>query len=509
MRVIIVGGGTAGWLTASLFRSLKPEHTVTVVESTQIGIIGVGESTTGFFTNVLVNDLGRAFGVTQESFIAETGATEKLGICHKGWTPDPQQSYFGPLDGTLTTADTPDWLYNYCLGHGEPHELYNVSHTGWLLNQGKSNFTRNGKFGANGHGLHIDGTKTGQYFKKRCLARGVEHIDSDVSDFVLDTRGYITTLMLKDGRTVEGDLFIDCSGLHRALIKKMGSGWVSYREHLPVDTAIPFLMPYAEGELPKPYTTAWAQKSGWMWETPLLDRKGYGYVFDSRYSTVEQAQEEMSQLFGQEITPVKTIKFEAGRNQRAWINNCVSIGLSYAFLEPLEATAIHTTICQAKLLIDEYLRPTIEATVNQGSIDLYNKRMAKQYDDLKDFIVLHYQGGRTDTPFWAMISSGETLTPLVKSIVAMGQSRAPTVNDFDRYWGVAGWSLYGWIMAGLGLINREACREDFTEEQRRKFKGVYDSIQQKMGMDYLANVTTEQAVTHFRNLRAEYLSKQQ
>ena len=137
---------------------------------------------------------------------------------------------------------------------------------------------------------------------------------------------------------------------------------------------MPFNLKYKQDEIPEPYTTAWAQKAGWMWQIPLMDRKGCGYVYCDAYTTPDKAQEEIETILGQEIDPIRTIKFSSGRQESAWIKNCVTIGLSSAFLEPLEAISIHSTIAQANNLFLECVKPTINNTINKGSIAIYNKR---------------------------------------------------------------------------------------------------------------------------------------
>jgi len=452
MKIVIVGGGTAGWLTAILGLAHAGSHDYTVIESSKVGIIGVGESTTGFFTDVMTNDL-RAMGVDHDDFMIKTGATCKLGIHHKDWGT-VGTSYLAPLDGSSTQFDPRDRQFEYALSQLSSEDRITVSHTGWLMRHGLSNMSQQGQFMAHGHALHVDGRLTGEYFKQH----GLKHancrlVDSEVSKITRDPGGRITALTLTNGDDLEGDLFIDCTGFARLLIKEMGAKWVSYKQWLPVDRGMPFQEQYQEGEQPEAWTTAHAQKNGWMWTTPLLDRKGNGYVYSSDHVTDEQAQAEIEQQLGRKITPIKIIPFDAGRQSAAWIDNCVSIGLSSSFLEPLEATSIHTSIVQIKMLFTEYITDHVETTLNPGTITLYNQRWSRQIDDLKDFLVMHYQGGRTDSEFWRYISSGATQTDFVKTLVTTAQARLLNSNDFPRYWGVAGWSLYSWVMGGLGLFD--------------------------------------------------------
>jgi tryptophan halogenase len=189
-----------------------------------------------------------------------------------------------------------------------------------------------------------------------------------------------------------------------------------------------------------------------MWQIPLMDRKGCGYVFSDEFTTPEKAQVEIEQLLGKKIEVRKHIKFDAGRQEASWIKNCLAIGLSSAFLEPLEATSIHSTIVQAQWFANEFLKTTIEDTLNEGSRKIHNRKVATLYDDIKDFLVMHYMGGRSDSEFWKFIKSGETKTEAVKEILEMIKGKMPTTVDLPSYDGAAGWPLYSFVMAGLNLI---------------------------------------------------------
>jgi tryptophan halogenase len=503
MRIVIVGGGTAGWLTAIIGLATSPEHTYTVLESSQIGIIGVGESTTGFFTDLFQDDL-RSMGVDHDDFMIKTGATCKLGIRHRGWGKDITRSYLAPLDGSSTQFDSRDSAFEFALKQLPREDLITISHTGFLMKHGLSNMDRTGRFTRHGHALHVDGTLTGQYFKKHCLQQeNCHHIDNELVSVNIGEDSLISSIQLADGSQLEGDLFIDCTGFSRLLIKAMGAKWVSYKQWLPVDRGMPFLEKYSADELPEAWTTAHAQNNGWMWTTPLLDRKGNGYVYSSDHVTDEQAQDEIEIALGRKITPVKIVKFDAGRQDQAWIGNCISIGLSSSFLEPLEATSIHTSIVQIKMLFKEYICATKEQTLNPGIIKTYNQRWGKQIDDLKDFLVMHYQGGRTDTEFWKYITSGATQTDLVKTLMDMARVRTLSYNDFPRYWGVAGWSLYSWVMAGLGLFDNLPANDNpellFDQEIS------YLELQQHMAQLYGNNLTHAEYINFIQAKRQKLI----
>jgi tryptophan halogenase len=475
MNIVVVGGGTAGWLAALFLSKYRPgEHNVTVIETSTIPVVGVGESTTGVFTDILTNHLWD-FGCDHDEFIVETGATLKYAIKHSGWTKDITQSYIAPLDGTATTSSTPDAMLAWGLNNLSKDEFIKLSRLGYWINNGLSNFDiDNQKFEDISHAMHVDAHLVGKYFKKICLKSDfVQHIDSKITNVNFNDNGFIRSVGLVDGSTVEGDFFIDCTGFSRLLMSKMeGSSWVSFKKHLPINTGMPFLLKYKEGEMPKPYTHAWAQKAGWMWQIPLMDRIGCGYVFCDSFSTPEQAQADIEESLGQEIDPIKIIKFDSGRQENAWVKNCVTIGLAASFLEPLEATSIHGTIVTLKNFVFEYLKPTLEQTINTGSMNVYNARCAKLHDEFKDFVNAHYMGGRNDTEFWKYISTGVTKTDYVADRLEMLKSRLPTIRDFPDYWGAAGWPLWAWVLDGIGHIDPKIA----LNEINMQIPGQYNSL---------------------------------
>lgn len=512
MKIVIVGGGTAGWITALMTAKRHPYHDITVIESTKIGVIGVGESTTGYLTDILIN-LGVDFGCSHDEFIFETGATLKYAIKHKGWTNDIDDYYIGPIDGSESKEATPDAFFAYGLEKLSAKKLINVSQCGYWIDKKMSNFEKNtNKFTNFRHAMHVDAHLVGKYFKKLCLANAnAKHIDDEVVDLSLTNNGYIKNLKLKKGNIIDGDLFIDCTGFSKVLMSKMtGNKWVSYQKNLPLNTGLPFQLKYKINEIPEPYTTAWAQKNGWMWQIPLMDRKGCGYVFCDAFTTPDKAQEEIETILGQEIDPIKVIKFDTGRQDSAWIKNCITIGLSSAFLEPLEATSIHSTIVQGRVLVFEYIKYTLEETLNLGSQNIYNQRTKKMFDDIKDFLVMHYMGGRNDTEFWKYISTGVTKTPFVNDLLDMAKTKLPTAHDFPRYAGSAGWALYSYVMAGIGQLNKKSLSNEldlnisYHGNLRDVTAQAYHDLQEKFALEIKNYHSYESFINHFRKLRTKY-----
>jgi hypothetical protein len=466
MHIVIVGGGTAGWLAGMMISSRHPNHNVTVIESSKIGVIGVGESTTGLLTDILNNHIWD-FGCDHNEFIIETGASLKYAIKHKGWTPDIDDYYIGPIDGSFTREHGPDILFAYGMKHLPKKDLIKVSQTGSWIHKGMTDFNKHThSFNNMTHAMHVDAHLVGQYFKKVTLRKpNTKHIDAKVVDALLNEKGSIKEIVLEDGTKIAGDFFIDCTGFARLLISKMpGNEWISYQDHLPVNAAIPFHLEYEEDELPEPYTTAWAQDNGWMWQIPLMDRKGCGYVFSDEFTTPDQAHDEIEKRLGKKINAQQPLKFTTGRQKTHWINNCLSIGLSTAFVEPLEATSIHSTVVMIKNFAFDYLQNTLEGTLNTGSIRRYNDRAKNMFDDFKDFLVMHYMGGRTDTEFWRYINSGVTRTEYVDELLEMSKHRMLNQHDFKKYYGSAGWPLYSYVIEGINKFGPNVAKDALSLE---------------------------------------------
>jgi len=448
MNIVIAGGGTAGWLAATFFAKAQPnKHQVTLIESSQIGIIGAGEGSTGSMNDFLSNSWFDT-GTNISEFMRDTNATLKLGIRHKNWTGDGS-SYYAPLDGSPTSTSNPDYHFLQTFYRLGTENMHIASPMGLAfrdnIRPGNSAF-------------HFDGNLIGQHFKKS-LGDLVKTIDAQIESVNQNSDGFISSLTLSTGETVEGDLFIDCTGFSRVLMNSLNVGWHSYKQHLPVNTALPFLLPLPEIE-PEPLTVAHALSAGWMWQIPLQTRMGCGYVFSDEFITVEDAQKEVEQVLGRPIEPIKVIKFESGRSDVLWEKNCLALGLSSAFAEPLEATSIHTTLIQLLTFTFEHLTPTWETTYSKQSQERYNLRMTKMYDDIKDFLVIHYRGNRKDSDFWNHMNSDEVLTPFSSEVLEKVKYKVPGIFQYDYYYGCIGAPLWNWVLAGTGQLSKEVAYQE-------------------------------------------------
>lgn len=457
-RICIVGGGTAGWLAAMMLgdAAKRGGHTcaVTVIESSKIGTIGVGEGTTAVFRQMLQH-----FDLDETEFLRETGATIKFGIRHRDWRR-LGHSYDGPIDDPHQVAGLGD---SNALDHFQVSQGDGVGQTHLfqhLLNGNRSPFAQLGgrrvPVGPFHHAYHFDQALAGKWLRSK--AKGVAVIDDQVKTLDRDGQsGAILGLNLESGARITADLFIDCTGFRRALIGPMGANWVGYGGHLPVNRAIPFWLDIPEGEEIEPCTLAWAQGSGWMWKIPTQGRYGCGYVFSDAHLTPDQAKAEIETVLGHPVEVRNDIRIAAGRLDRQWIGNCVALGLSSSFLEPLEATSIHGTVVQLMLL------SSVLGGADDRARAAFNAACAGQVDDFRDFIRLHYVSERRDTPFWRDVAAS---TPdVVTARLAQWQGRVPGPADFAPFamnLPHVGHHLHVPVLDGLGLLDQAEAQNWFA-----------------------------------------------
>jgi flavin-dependent dehydrogenase len=461
-KIVIVGGGTAGWLAAMMLTDVAERKQtgtkVTVIESSKLGVIGVGEGSTAVFRQML-----RHFKLDEEEFLRETGATIKFGIRHRDWRR-LGHSYDGPIDTPAMVAGGAD-LDTYAVAAGRSvGEAHLFQH---LLNGCKGPFAlKDGKrvpAGPFHYAFHFDQALVGAWLKRK--AKGIALIDDQVMGVEKGGEG-ITAVVLESGQRVEGDFFLDCTGFRRRLISEMAPKWIGFSDMLPINRAMPFWVDLKEGEEIAPCTLAWAQKHGWMWWIPTQGRYGAGYVFSDRHTTPDEAKREIEAALGHAIEPRGDIRIDAGRHQEVWIGNCLAVGLSSSFLEPLEATSIHGTVVQMMMLTEWLGRP--------DGRDKYNAAAGQQVDDFRDFVRLHYVSERRDTPFWRDLA--ENHPQVVKDRLELWKNRLPRPSDFPRFppglehLGLAHVQeqLYVPVLDGLGLLNREAAKAAMAADPKAR-----------------------------------------
>lgn len=467
-HIAVVGGGTAGWLATLMVQEAAKRFgldvKLTMIESSKIPTVGVGEGSTSVFRQLLIQ-----LGLDEFEFLKETEATIKYGIRHKDWRK-VGVTYDGPIDDPHLASQTPQgvtssWINQYCIASGksvqEPH-LFS-----YLLDRGKAPYAKNAEgktipVGPFHHAFHFDQALVAKFLHRR--AKGIDMLDAEVSGVKKDPEtGDIVSLLLDEDRTLDVDFVIDCTGFSRALIvKEMGAEWVSYGDDLPVNRAMPFWVDLKDGEELNPFTLAWAQKSGWMWSIPTRSRYGCGYVYSDHFTSPDEAQAEIEQVLGHKIEPRNDIKINSGRLNQSWIGNCLAVGLAQSFLEPLEATSIHGTIVQLMLFTQFHL--AIEKKDMARNRRAFNDSVARQVDDFRDFINLHYVTERRDTDFWKAVDS-DYILPQVRDRVAQWSKQMPRRDHFAPFPANLPHiedQLYYPVLDGLGLLPRAVAREEMS-----------------------------------------------
>jgi len=460
-RIVIVGGGTAGWSTALNFLNRTDHPKITIIASKEIPIIGVGESSTGKFFD-MINHFKRNSFPDEKTFLKETGSTFKLGIKHTDWK-SLGESFTSPLgDYYLNHTHYPQSRYDFFRIYHVANKLkYEAQQSQLMLNNKLPFIPKELKdFRFRHVAYHLDTYKTGQYLKELVLKNNrVDYIDDIVVDGDLKENGILKNVILKSGDKIEGDLFVDCSGFYRVLIdKKYTNKFISYRDELLCNRAMPFHVKNKNDDVIKNYTHVVAKKYGWLWEIPLQERMGCGYCYSDDFITPDQAQEEIEKDLGFKIEPQKDIKFEAGRLEKFWIKNVLSTGLASAFIEPLEATSIHMTIFQIVHFLEQHYSDYMDFNCQQAQDD-YNGDFGAGWDNIKDFIVLHYRSKRTDTEFWKEASHNKRLSPWLKGKLDIWKTRMPRQHDYDSRKNDnfidLGSTLWYQILIGMDLLDPE------------------------------------------------------
>lgn len=464
-KIVVVGGGTAGWLAALILQKTASDSKlnldIDVVEASSIPTIGVGEGTTAVFRSLILH-----LGFDEFEFLRETEATIKFGIRHRDWRRH-NHSYDGPIDDPQQIAGPPPghWLNQYCIASGRP--VADAHLFTYLMKRSRSPFIQRREkplmpVGPFHHAYHFDQALVGQYLRQK--ASGIGRIDAVVQGAVKEAdTGRIKHIVTEDGQEIGGDFFVDCTGFRRTLIgRELRAKWVSYHERLPVNRAMPFWIDLKDGDEIPPYTLAWAQNAGWMWQIPTLRRMGCGYVYSDAFLTPDKAQREVEAVLGRSIEPRNDIRIDAGRLDRAWIGNCLAAGLAQSFFEPLEATSIHGTVVQLILFSEHHLQAALNG---RGDADAYNATVARQADDFCTFINTHYVSERRDTPFWGHVAEC-CIGDRVRERLDLWQTKTPSKSDFDPFPG--GFphiedQLYVPVLDGLGLTNRAAARAELAK----------------------------------------------
>lgn len=509
--IVVVGGGTAGWLCALFAERFFPGIKVKLIESSSVDIIGVGESTTPGFTN-LINFLG----ISLQDLVKNGGVTIKNSIKFTNWNGDGKHYFhgFNPIkDLNFSGRDLSNHFTDVPYRLPCPKILPAVSeifkgesldkiHFHSILSE-KNRVPFRGKNSKNASSailgnfdiaadfaLHINARQVASYFKEVGQSRGIELINGHVSGCNQDEQGYVTTIILEDGRKLNCDFIFDCSGMARVLIKKTyNAEFKSYKKHLPVKQAIPFFIEN-DGKTP-PYTEAISMKNGWVWKIPVQGRFGCGYVYDSDYISSDEAFKEVEEMLGFEPNVPKVISFEPGYFKQAWNKNVLAVGLASGFIEPLEATSIWITTLSL-----EYFATYINGFLSKDerAIEEYNEEFLAFADSVLNLVHFHYLNKRNDTKFWQEFKYKNSAPEGLDRLLKIFEYRLPISFDISmtRAFVPESWYIVG---AGINYFKRDVVEKDYVNYNAQKNEPLISQFKDKL------NTSANQCMDHDEFLR--------
>ncbi|MEH6437933.1 tryptophan halogenase family protein [Massilia sp. DD77] len=435
--IVIVGGGTAGWMTAAaLSTMLNGRYNIRLVESDEIGIVGVGEATIP-----MIQRFNRVVGIDEHEFMRETMGSFKLGVEFVNWGKlgERYMHGFGRLGQDLATVPFDQyWQKMRLAGKAAPLEEYSITRMAAKANKfmPARHDVPNSPLRDINYAYHFDAGLYAKYLRKLSEARGVTRIEGRITRAtVREPDGHIDAVELENGTRVEGELFIDCSGFRGLLIEQtLETGYEHWNHWLPADRAL--AVPCESAPVMTPYTRATAHQSGWQWRIPLQHRTGNGHVYCSRFiSDDEAAATLLANLDGKPLADPRLIKFETGMRKQAWNRNVVAIGLAGGFLEPIESTSIHLIQSAIQRLVDFFPDRGWSAVDREE----YNRQSRFEYERIRDFIILHYHlNQRTDSAYWTECAN-MAIPDTLRHKMDMYRSHGRVVRVDNELFSEVGW----------------------------------------------------------------------
>ena len=442
-RVVIAGGGTAGWIAASaLVHQFRGLIEITLVESKRIGTVGVGESTVPPIRN-----FHRFLNIDEREFLSAVAGTFKLSISFENWRRHGER-YIHPFGvsgkGTLVCPFHHFWfdsvrrgmqseLGDYCL-----EAVASCGDRFALLEDSKVNYA-----------YHFDAALYTRFLRRKFGSNGLKHIDGNICDVRQNPEnGYVEALTLEDGQVIEGDLFIDCTGFRGLLTEKtLHTGYEDWNNWLPCDRAVA-LQTESTDPSPVPYTRAIAHEAGWRWHIPVQHRVGSGLVFSSRHMSDDEARAKLLRDAG--AIPVSEpwlVPFRTGRRRKAWNKNVVALGLASGFIEPLESTSIHLTMSAVMRLVELFPFDGIPRQL----VDIYNDESRRELEHVRDFIILHYHANQRNEPMWKACRDMD-LPDSLRSRIEAWRQRAHVWQESGELFTADSWSQ---VMLAQGIVPQQ------------------------------------------------------
>jgi flavin-dependent dehydrogenase len=494
-KIVILGGGTAGWMTANVLNHELNSFnvSVTLVESASIGTIGVGEGSTPHLKRFF--DL---LNIDEKQWMPACSATYKNGISFVNWTEHLDKNrYFHPFP-SIVDRQTAMAFLQHCMARQQGKNLATNPDDFFIANQlsqtGKGPKAKKGA--ANipiNYAYHFDSNLVGRYLAKVGKERGITHIEGKFTQaqYAPNTKT-ISAIKLDSGLIIKGDLFIDASGFISHLLQRsLEVPFISFSDNLLNDSAIAIAS--SKPEQLNAETKATALENGWAWHIPLTTRTGNGYVFSSRYTTFEAAEAELrahiastsndKSILNTECAPARHIKMRVGQVKEAWKNNVVAVGLAQGFIEPLEATALHLVMETLGLLIQE-IKPTItsKSEPNAQAKMRFNQSICDRYNGIRDYIVCHYKvNSRSDTAYWRDNRANEVLSDNLDAVLDawhQGKDITPVLTErkMTQYYPALSWYC---LLAGYGYFSKPQCGPAINQPQFERLRSFIEKTSEQ------------------------------
>lgn len=459
-RLVIVGGGTAGWLTAAIAASHHKSHLpdsvqVTLVESSDIPTIGVGEGTWPTMKNTI-----RSIGLKESDFFKHCHAAFKQGGKFVNWVHPENEFYYHPFTfpfgyGRIDLAPYVEDIGKFAEESNFQHHICEAGLAPRSLAEGEYQ-------GQCNYAYHLDAGAFAELLKQHCTSKlGVKHVVATVKQAKLDSQQNITSIELEqDIPDIEGDIFVDCTGFASYLLgKTLGVGFKSTNDILFNNRALAMQVPYEHENSPiASHTIATAHKAGWTWDIGLTSRRGVGYVYSSDFTTKEEAETTLHQYVGAagKNLSIKEIEFQSGHREQFWKNNCVAVGLAAGFVEPLEATALMLIELSARYIAEQW--PT-SSDLNSLTAKRFNQQMLYRWGRILDFLKLHYMLTKRPEEYWRANTQVDTIPESLQEDLALWQYRGPSTQDFNSAIELFPAASYQYVIYGMGF------RPEFSKTQ--------------------------------------------
>jgi tryptophan 6-halogenase len=465
-KIVIVGGGSSGWMAAMILaNALIPRGAqITVLESPTVGIIGVGEGSTpwlrGFFDSL---------GIEEAEWMPACNATYKCGITFDHWSTRPGfESYFHPFASMLDNLTLPMFMRNAQArvngadAYAHPNRFFIASR---LADECMAPKPEHSFPFDIWYGYHFDAVLIGQFLHKKALERGVRYKSGHVADVQLTEKGDIASVTTKDGEKIAADFFVDCTGFAGVLIQKaMATPFLAFADNLFNDAAVAMPTPMTE-RIPS-QTVSSAMRHGWKWKIPLTNRFGNGYVYSSAFCSADEAERELRESIGEldSKTEARHLKMKTGRVTQHWNGNCLAVGLSGGFIEPLEATALLFNQRAASLFVE-----AVEAgDLGPAAQQRFNDKLNAHFEGTRDYIVTHYKTNtRTDTEYWRANAANTKISEALLQLYALWMSGRGIADPVGRQELGRGYPIFSWycLLAGVGIFpDRDKLRPPREQE---------------------------------------------